>query len=77
MDVDALLEFEAQNLSRALQVLDFAAAYSRAVQLPLLGAVATCVSLRDLLDMKARAGRQKDLLDAEALRRVHPDEGGA
>ena len=57
--------------------LDFASAYGRAQKLALpSGIQVTCVSLRDLLDLKRRAGRPQDLADIDQLSQIYPEESG-
>ena len=59
----------------ASEPLDFEAAYSRAVRVPLSSTVATVVALEDLVALKKAAGRPVDLADIEALR-VLAEEAG-
>ncbi len=52
---------------------DFTAVYDRCSRLEVApGLVASFVGLDDLVEMKRKAGRQQDLLDAERLERFRP-----
>jgi hypothetical protein len=56
--------------------LDFATAHARAQRLELApGVAATFCSLEDLIDLKLRAGRPRDMQDIDQLRKLS-EEGG-
>lgn len=55
--------------------VEFAAAWMRSVSMEVApGVSARFVSLADLRAMKRAAGRAVDLLDLEALARLHPED---